>query len=512
LGNIHLFFSDMEDLRQYFSVPLSIDWAYIAARLLVGFRYSRKCGVREVEDVIGGEWIPLSARPQQRVVLWHPAKYCLEHDLEDEQEAARTLRRTILNVTHTLAGQHSHVLLRLSGGLDSSIVAACIAQQNDGPGVTCLNFYIATDYGDESKGQFPAGLDRDTVAKLRRVIGSADERAFARLVATRYRFNLVEREKRARDVRLQRLEEAPLVPRPSHFVFMTIDDEVASDLVSTSGASACFGGEAGDTVFYNTQRAIGALDYAYQHPLGLSLFRHIATTSNLSREPYARVLWKAIKHGLLHIQVPEVYDLAQRPHLLADDAAVAAKRDSPIQHPWLEAGRALCPGKRTHVSGIANCIATYPHPMHAERSAPTILPLASQPVVELCLRIPTYVLLLGGVSRGLARSSFRDLLPPEIVRRTVKGGTMAFLQDTIRRNLPYIRERLMDGHLVHQGLLDRVKLGKFLVDGQSFLTVNAIQLMDYVACEGWVAQMDSTMIRTSSQPSQISPNARIALC
>ena len=118
-------------------------------------------------------------------------------------------------------------------------------------------------------------------------------------------------------------------------------------------------------------------------------------------------------------------------------------------------------------------------------------PLTSQPVVETCLRIPSYVLLADGVSRGLARRAFRDFLPAQVLRRTVKGVTRGFWHAVVRRNMGFIRAYLLDGVLVRQGLLDRRKLESYLVDDQPCLTVGADQLMDYLACEEWVHRFEA---------------------
>lgn len=485
---IHVFFSEMEDLLRYFPARLSIDWSHLAARLLAGFHYSRECGLREIEDILGGEWITLSAKDKRHATLWHPAQFCKDSGTEDEREAAMLLRSTMLNVVRTLSESHSNVLLRLSGGLDSSIVATCLAQHASRPHVTCVNFYIATDYGDEASGPLPPGLTRRDREKVKRIIGAADEREFARFVATKCGFSLIEKEKRASDLRFDRMEDAPLVPRPSHFALLIFEDDVGSECAMSTRSSACFGGEAGDTVLYNTQRAIGALDYAYLHPFSPGLLRHIRVTAHLSRESYPRVLWKSIKHGLLRAPLHERYDRMGRPHLLVNDAANGVGRDH-FRHPWIDSSPRLCPGKRQHLLGISNYIATYAHVLRSHRIAPSVHPFASQPVVEFCLRTPTYVLLADGVSRGLARRAFRDILPPEIVRRTVKGGSMAFLQDVVRVNLNYIRERLLDGILVRERLLDRDKLESFLVKDQAFLSVTANQIVDYLACEGWASQL-----------------------
>lgn len=493
ISDLHLFFSDIEDLEQHVSISLSPNWPHLAARLRVGvgtMPLSRICGLSELEDITGGELVTISKQGLQRKALWTPARFCVEDGLEDEHKATEALRRSVLDVVHSLASEHSEILLRLSGGLDSSIVAGCLAQHNNPPHITCLNFYTANE-GEAFPTQI-SGYNEENLAKVRRVIGSGsgDEREFARSVASRWGFRLVERERNSEYVDLRRLWKAPLAPRPSPYVLSIDEDDAELEYATARGATACFTGLAGDTVFYCTFRAIGAIDYAYLHPLKLRLLlRQVGLATALSGEPLARVFGKAIKYGLLRVSLPHAYDPLKQPHLLKDDIATSVQ-DSQLSHPWLDTPP-LCPGKRNHVLGVAASVPFYHYVYHRERIAKAIHPLASQPVVESCLRIPTYVLLADAVSRGLARRAFRDILPSGIARRSVKGIPNVFYQRLVRKNVAFIKERLLEGLLVKQGLLDGRKVESYLREDQPFVTVPAYHILDYLACEAWLDQWTS---------------------
>lgn len=487
LDGVQVFFSELDDFQQYIPQPLSVNWAHIAGRLLAGKYWTRDCGLREIEDVPGGEWITFSRQGEKRSVLWHPAHFCLQGPLEDEQKAAQELRASVVSVVHALASQHTDILVKLSGGLDSSIVATCLAQLNTRPHITCMNYYFETDNDDQAIRSFAAGVADENRARLRRVIARADEREFARTVALKCGFELLEIQRRVTNIDLRLLAQAPLTPRPPNYIFFVDEDPVEMECVDNTHATACFSGDAGDTVFYCTLRAIGALDYAYLHPFGSRLLHHIRVTAALSGESTARVLGKVIRHGFLGIKLPPPYEPMRRPHLMRDEAAAAVSPDY-FSHPWEEIARALCPGKRNHVSGIAASGLFSTFVRRRERQAPSVRPLASQPVVETCLRIPSYVLLADGISRGLARRAFRDILPPEVARRTVKGLSVGFWTTVVRRNIPFLRERLMDGILVRKGLLDRAKIDRFLVTDQPFLTIGVDQIIDYLQCEAWLGR------------------------
>lgn len=488
-ANIHIFFSDIEDLVRHVPMSLSINWPYIAGSLLIGPKLSPECGLREIEDIPGGEWISVSGQGDRRTTLWHPAQFCLKNypEFEFQENAAAELRSVVIDVVHTLARQYPDVLVRLSGGLDSSIVTSCLSQLKHRPNVTCLNFYIGNGCATADSVPAVPGLSRETLTKVRRIVGSADERQYARKVAENCGFTLIERQKQISEWDFQRIWQAPLAPRPSLYTFVLDEDDAECEYASNLRAAACLTGEAGDTVFYNTLRAIGAVDYAYQHALGPHLYRHITCTRKLSGESITRVLGKTIKYGLLGARLPSVYDPRARPHLMTDFAIQAVPKNHG-HHPWEDIAPSLCPGKINHIMGVAASVPYYHNVFHRERIAPSVHPLASQPVVETCLRIPTYVLLADGVPRGLARRAFEDLLPPEVTKRTVKGVSIGFWQRLLRHHIGFLRERLLDGRLVQQGLLDRRKLEGFLTDDQPFLSVLPQQIMTYIACEAWLSQ------------------------
>lgn len=485
--NIQLFFSDIEDFKRCVPMSLSVNLRHIASNLFHGEQLSRDTCLAEVEDVPGGEWTTICAGHERRAVIWRPEDFCIETPIEDEHLAAIELRSTVLNTVHTLASRYPAVMLRLSGGLDSSIVAACLSKMENPPPVTCLNFYITSDNIESAQMPHLSGLRAQDAAKVRRSIGGADERDFARSVANNCGFPLLERERTLNSFKIERLWNAPLGPRPSNYVLMLDADQVEMEVAIQSETSVCFTGEAGDTVFYNTRQPLGAMDYAYLHPLGSQLFHHIAAAATLSGESIAGVSAKVLRHGFLRVQLPSLMDPLKQPHLMSDQVVRSVLTDH-LDHTWSVRSPNLCPGKRNHVLGVALSVPSYQHVFHAERIATAVHPLAAQPVVETCLRIPTYVLLADGVSRGLARRAFEDLLPSQIVRRTVKGYAVPFWQRVVRHNNQFIRDCLLDGILVREGLLDRTKLERYLTEDQPFLTVQAGQILVYLEYEAWMSQ------------------------
>jgi asparagine synthase (glutamine-hydrolysing) len=86
----------------------------------------------------------------------------------------------------------------------------------------------------------------------------------------------------------------------------------------------------------------------------------------------------------------------------------------------------------------------------------------SQPLIELCLRIPTYVSIAGGYDRSVARRAFASEVPMQIIRRRAKGGVNRHNTNMLDANLEFIRAVLLEGLLVREGLLDRQRLEQYL--------------------------------------------------
>src|SRR3569833_951549 len=128
--------------------------------------------------------------------------------------------------------------------------------------------------------------------------------------------------------------------------------------------------------------------------------------------------------------------------IVSKEVIAAAKRDERFAHPWLspEATRVTPKGILRHVMSISLPPAYYSsfsRDAYPERT----FPLLSQPLVELCLRVPTHVLIKGGRDRALARRAFEGHLPSEIVRRAAKGRADQHVRNILDANLDFNRKQ-----------------------------------------------------------------------
>jgi asparagine synthase (glutamine-hydrolysing) len=482
---IDIYFSNIDDCLHLVPIRFTVNFEQLAIHLVSNHGITRQTGLNEVEDIPGGELQTISGSRITRRQLWNPSRLCADSPIENVAEAQHELRSAVQTAVSAWSSCYDNILHCLSGGLDSSIVAGCLAQAPAVANVTCLNLFVEADSNDELPA-FPSFSQR-YVEKLRRASGHGDERRFARLVAQRWGFPLVERERRVTTYDLKQAWRCPLAVLPSRFIFCIDQDTAEIDVARSVQADAVFNGQAGDTVFYTTFQTLGAIDYAYLHPLGRKLRSEISNACKLSRESLWLVLRDVLNYGLLRTAKPDIFDPLTAPQLLRSEVLGAITAES-MEHPWASAKGRLPPGKRAHVAGLASSGLFYHDVFNRESLAESVFPLTSQPVVELCMRIPTYVLLAGGVSRGLARLAFADSLPDEIRRRTVKGYSFNFYQHVLQSHMDFVREMLIDGALVEEGLLDRRKVEQYLVEGQRFLTVSAPLILDYMAAESWLRQ------------------------
>ena len=117
--------------------------------------------------------------------------------------------------------------------------------------------------------------------------------------------------------------------------------------------------------------------------------------------------------------------------------------------------------------------------------APRLSPLMCQPLLETCLRIPTWLWPQGGVNRALARSAFASELPAPLRSRTVKPGPDSFIRAAFERNRTGLHTLLREGLLASSGLLDLEGLDEAFAldarsDGQSVR-----RILDLAEAENW---------------------------
>jgi asparagine synthase (glutamine-hydrolysing) len=272
------------------------------------------------------------------------------------------------------------------------------------------------------------------------------------------------------------------------------------ELSERHGAAGLFSGAGGDGVFFQARAELAVTDYLFQHGFGRGLLRAAIDAARVSRKSIWPLLWQALRARLGKPRWDPISQTKPFERALVNSELVASVRcDTSFAHPWLtpDATQGVPPGILWHVMSVSLPPAYYssfqrgPYP---ERT----LPLLSQPLVELCLRLPTYLLITSGLDRALARRAFADDLPAEIVRRKAKGRADQHVRNILDANLEFVREMLLDGIMVRRGLLNRDVLETYLTRHRSPADFQYTEILqEHLCTEAWLRSWLTTSCATA---------------
>lgn len=457
-GGVDVYFSWIDDVIDLLDAPLEVNWPYLLAAVSFLREHSQGTALRAVTQVLAGQCVETRAGITRRLFYWDPLRIADSEPIEDPRAAAAALRQCVREVIHAWASRYEHLLLSLSGGLDSSIVLACLRDAPSQPRITCFHYY-------------PLGAD-------------LDERAFARAAAARAGLQLIER---ARDsaFSLQPLLGLHRSPEPTNYPYFLEHSRLDAELAAEHGAGAVVIGFGGDQLFYQECAQWAAGDFLHRRGPRPGLLRVALDAAQMDGLSFWRVLRAAASSYLLHERWSPLQEAGRMRPLLVPEAIEQARRSAGFLHPLLRHPRGAPSGKLWHAHQISQPFDFY-DPLGRSGDAQRIAPLYSQPLMELCLRIPTYVLTHGGWDRAVARRAFHEDLPPEIRNRRHKGGIEEHLRLTLEHNRPLLRELLLDGALVREGIVDRGRLEEVLSGRATPIAAGSGELLEYAGIEAWL--------------------------
>jgi asparagine synthase (glutamine-hydrolysing) len=470
IADVTVLFSDLADLAPLGLPEFTVNWQYLAAFIYSSQLQVRSCGFSEVTELLAGERLEVSrdSVSVRQTSLWDPRRVCRSRRIDSYEEAVTELRRVAQRCIDAWASTHRRILLSLSGGFDSAVVLGSLRNSPAHGDITCVT-------------HFPADPRED-------------ERRYARLAAARAGVELLEEPMDSPEQRLDsRVFLAPQTPKPTASGLLgSLQLAAINRLASRTGPYSLWTGQGGDHVFYQTTTScLSAADYASIHGWRVGLLSAINDAARLSRLPYWSVFkstWKSRRGGGKHPARTDRAAFFVNPALLPHDPVRY------ISHPWDCDADDLPPGKRAQILYLAEVMNRH-RPVSPHECAPQHHPLLSQPLVELCLQIPTYILVRGGHERALARAAFSDRVPTEIIRRTDKGSIESYITELIRRNVDFIRELLLEGVLAGQGLIVRSELEPYIVDGTPFCEEHYPSLVACIAAEVWARTCSDRLLR-----------------
>jgi hypothetical protein len=147
--HVTVFFSHLEDYLGLVPTQLTVNWEHVGDCLQYMQMASRQTGLREISQVLAGECWTQEAFRSKPAFLWDPASIGAGTAIEDPAVARVELRCAVEFCVDAWASCYPSILHSLSGGLDSSIVLACLSSSPTRPQVTCFTAYTAESDGDE---------------------------------------------------------------------------------------------------------------------------------------------------------------------------------------------------------------------------------------------------------------------------------------------------------------------------------------------------------------------------
>ncbi|MES2956713.1 MAG: asparagine synthase C-terminal domain-containing protein [Pseudomonadota bacterium] len=442
---------------------LLVDWDFLAAHLLAGALPGRRTAISGVREILGGEAVDICGDTIASTLLWSAVEFARAPIHDERVQAADALRRTVRGCALSWASSYGNIMLRLSGGVDSSILASCLAADSTSARVTCINYHSA---GSDS-----------------------DEREYARLAAARAQRELIERE-RDPSFRLESILNVARTPNPSNYIGRMDATRMDAVLAASHGANAVFTGAGGDQLFFQYSTFWPAADYLRLRGLNAGFLWAAMDAARLGRVS----VWKALRFAVsdrLRLRPVDVQpEVGEHLALISREALAAVRGQRRFLHPGLEAVSDVPVSKLKQVRDLMHPVGYY-DPFDLEAFVERVQPLLSQPVVELCLRLPTYLLTNGGRGRALARQAFAADLPSEIARRHSKGGMEEHVKAILLRNLDFARSLLLDGALVGKGLLDRAKVEEVLSGRPTAIASYMGEIHTCLGIEAWLNRWSS---------------------
>ncbi len=425
-----------------------VDWQAVSRFLAASdLRDGRTC-LDAVGEVGSGQTLQVSSTGVHIAHCWSPWRWTARSaQYSQPAEAADALRRAIDTTIATRLLPDTPSVLLLSGGLDSSVVAAALSA--GGHAFSALTMAVADRQGDE--------------------------RAAARIVADHLGSTLVERLRDPGLVDLSRSLAAGL-PRPTGAPFRQATFAAGDALAAAIGATHLVDGGGGDNMFCSLQSATPVADALLIHGprrVAVSTAMSIARMANVS---VLEVLWRAFKRigGRRH-----GYRWPIDRAMLAPDNVL----DVVPNHPWLLPPPGTLPGKAAQVGLLLAACAVVESPDPCRH--PRILsPLVAQPIAEIALRVPSWMWFADGYNRAIVRQAYAARLPAPTTARRSKGTPTGFLAALIENHSAALRPFLLDGLLAGHGVIDRAAVEHALLPGPA-RDLGFARLLQLADAEAW---------------------------
>lgn len=437
---------------------LQPNWSAAALALKYVYLLNERTAIDGVLSLQSGQRLTLQYDTEKISRIWKPENIAQNSSDSNLQDTMELLRQTVLDCCQTWLSAQPNGLITLSGGFDSSLIAGCISAANIPSNIACITYYHDSPL--------------------------IDEREFARLTAQKNRLPLIEHELTSEDVNLDFYNQLRKIPWPVRPVYEAERGRVESDIAKAYGLGASFTGSGGDGVFFAMEENLAAQDYARSNNISSQFFKFALLSARLSNTTFWHTLASMIRirynsSNSCHDKLPkndwEYWGINRdiiNSNLFKIDIA-----------PWSHlTDLHILPGKRSQLDTLAT--PNYYPVLRTSDFLETICPFLSQPIVEVCLSIPSYILQFNGRERGLARIVFSDLICPEVNERRFKSHFSDYSHSMIINNKEFYKDFLLSGVLIKNNILNRNEIDHGLsTDNLTFEKYSRI--MQFADVEAW---------------------------
>ncbi|WP_240962258.1 asparagine synthase-related protein [Sphingobium sp. TB-6] len=428
----------------------AVNYDYILHQFRYPNQRSPSTALVGAREVLPGFVLDWQGAMATETSLWSPWKHAARRFEGGLDQAALRLRDITDKCIKALGrSTASPILIGVSGGLDSSIIAAALREVEFG----AHGISIATSHPD------------------------GDERSYARGVCVRLGLPFDSALYAARHVDPAR-PSAPHQARPTGEPFLQSYDHVIRELARAVGSKTLFRGNGGDAVFCFMQNVTPILDRWETRGARGGLLQTLADVCRMTDSSIPQVL-SALRRRRDSSPVAFAMKIEDR-FLVARDAT----REMFDAHPWFDAPAGLARGRIIH--GLwATRVQRFTEGYARDDELELVCPLLSQPIVEFCLSIPSWLWISGGINRAVARQAYRRILGDDNMRRVRKGGPSAFCVELLDTYRSQYREMLLDGLLAQHHVIDREAVSAYLAYEGPQRDDDYLRLLALVDAEAW---------------------------
>ena len=428
-----------------------IDWDFIASCLSYPNVKTGSTALSGVSELLPGHSLSITGSGLVVDESWSPWHFVEVRNRQvDMVDAASSVRNAVELATRAFIPLDSSLIVELSGGIDSSIVAC--SMRGASTRMACCN--------------------------LTTPVPGADERQYAEPVAGVLGTVL--------HTRTLSFEDAPMFfPPPADSVsprtgvLQNAVSRVMRAVGTDLGATSYYSGGGGDTVFCSLANATPAADALLENGViaGLAAVGHLSTLHHCT-------LWKATRLTWNKVVAPSRKACTPDSSFLSNSATCV----DPVRHPWFVAPDESLPGDRSRIVDLA-CTQIF-RDVVSRGDGWVRMPLLSQPVMEACLSVPSWMWIEGGRNRAVARAAFSNVLPARVLNRKSKATFVAYLGGIYERNKAEIREALSAGHLQGRNLVDAAALRRYMDEGTEARDQQFLRVLALCAVENWLRHQD----------------------